>query len=253
MNISICMDAVFRGHDFTDSLRQLATAGVTAFEFWGWWDKDVARIKGVKEELGLTAVSLCTHFISLVDPSQRAAYLHGLEQSIHVAQQLGATTLISQVGNDTGTPRAQQQQSLIEGLKTAVPLLEKANLQLAFEPLNVLVDHPGYYLTRSNEAFAVAAAVNSPHIKVLFDIYHQQITEGNVIRNIVDNIDLIGHFHAAGNPGRHELDNGELNYHEIFRAIDATGYQGYVGLEYYPVEEPLRGIRPFLASKASLD
>jgi hydroxypyruvate isomerase len=246
MNISVCVDAVYRGQDFADSLRHLAAAGVTAFEFWGWWDKDVARIQQVKEEVGLTAVALCTHFISLVDPSQRTAYLQGLEQSIHVAQQLGASTLISQVGNDTGAPRAQQQQSLIDGLKTAVPLLEKANIQLAFEPLNVLVDHPGYYLTRSDEAFAIATAVNSPHVKVLFDIYHQQITEGNVIRNIVAHIDKIGHFHAAGNPGRHELQNGELNYPEIFRAIDATGYQGYVGLEYFPLDEPLAGIRPFL-------
>ena len=119
-------------------------------------------------------------------------------------------------------------------------------MQLVFEPLNVLVDHPGYYLTQSSEAFDITMAVSSPHVKVLFDIYHQQITEGDVISSITANIEKIGHFHAAGVPGRHELSTSELNYVEIFKAIDATSYSGAVGFEYYPEQDPLSGIQPFI-------
>ena len=249
MKISVCIDAVFFHTQASVSIRlnTLGTANITAFEFWEWWTKDLAQIKEAIATHDLTCVACCTRFISLVDATKRKAYLQGLAESIAVAQQLGCKTLISQVGNDLGIDRAEQRQSLIDGLKASVPLLEEAGIQLVIEPLNTLVDHAGYYLTSSEEAFAIVDAVGSPYVKVLFDIYHQQISEGHVIQRIVDNIDKIGHFHAAGNPGRHELYRGELNYHEIFHAIDAAGYEGYVGLEYFPLEEPLAGIRPFLS------
>lgn len=248
MKISICTDAIFfhTQHPISTRLNMLGEAGLTAFEFWEWWTKDLTRLQQAQARHNLTCVACCTRFISLVDASKRNDYLDGLQESISVAQRLGCKTLISQVGDDLGIDRAEQRQSLIDGLKASVPLLEQAGIQLVIEPLNTLVDHAGYYLTSSEEAFAVVDAVDSPTIKVLFDIYHQQISEGHVIQRIVDNIDKIGHFHAAGNPGRHELYRGELNYHEIFRAIDAAGYDGHVGLEYFPLEEPLAGIRPFL-------
>lgn len=245
MNLSVCIDAVFHQHDAAAALNVLGTAGIAAFEFWEWWTKDLASLMAAQTRHNLTCIACCTHFVSLVDASKRDEYLSGLQKSMEVAQQLGCRTLISQVGNDLGISRLEQRQSLIAGLQASVPLLEQSNMQLVIEPLNTLVDHPGYYLTHSDEAFAIVDAVASPHVKVLFDIYHQQISEGHVIQRIVNNIDKIGHFHAAGNPGRYELYRGELNYHEIFRAIDETSYDGYVGLEYFPLDEPLLGIRPF--------
>ena len=122
-------------------------------------------------------------------------------------------------------------------------MLERAGITLVFEPLNDLVDHIGYYLVRSEQAFAIVDQVASESVKVVFDIYHQQISEGNVIRNAVDNIGRIGHFHAAGNPGRHELTRGELNYAEIFREIRESGYEGFVGLEYWPIDETEAGLK----------
>jgi hydroxypyruvate isomerase len=80
-------------------------------------------------------------------------------------------------------------------------------------------------------------------VKVLYDIYHQQITEGHLIHNITTHIDKIGHFHAAGNPGRHELTKGEINYPAVFAAIEAAGFDGYVGLEYFPKQDPAFGLR----------
>ena len=98
-------------------------------------------------------------------------------------------------------------------------------------------------MSSSAEAFEIIEEVGSDRVKVLFDIYHQQITEGDLIRNIRENISRIGHFHAAGCPGRHELDTGELNYPNIFHAIREAGYTGYVGLEYFPEKPVLEGLR----------
>ena len=114
---------------------------------------------------------------------------------------------------------------------------------LVIEPLNTYVDHAGYYLWSSDEAFQIVGEVNSPNIKVLFDIYHQQIMEGNIIPRIRKNINSIGHFHAAGSPGRHELDSGEINYPNIFEAIGEAGYTGYIGLEYFPLKDAVEGLK----------
>ena len=243
MNLSVCIDAVYKGRAFIDALTEVASLGIDSFEFWSWWDKDIDQIREAKERLDLTVVACCTRFITLVDASQRDAYLSGLRETIEVCQQLGCTRIISQVGDDLGIDRVIQRKSLVDGLKASAPLLEATGITLVFEPLNVLVDHAGYYLTSSAESFEIVDAVASPNVKVVFDIYHQQITEGNIIRNITENIDKIGHFHAAGNPGRHELHIGELNYAEIFRAIDACDYGGYIGLEYFPVASPHVGLR----------
>jgi hydroxypyruvate isomerase len=241
---SVCIDAVFGGQTPTNALESVSRSGISAFEFWGWWDKDLDAIESARDKFGLRIAACCTRFISLVDPQLRADYLRGLSESITIATRLGCPTLISQVGDfRPGVPRAEQHASLFQGLREAAPLLEAAGVTLTIEPLNELIDHPGYYLVRSDEAFQIVREVASPRIKVVYDIYHQQISEGHVIRTITDHIDLIGHFHAAGNPGRHELTRGELHYPSIFRAIRETSYEGYVGLEYWPVDDPVTGLQ----------
>jgi hydroxypyruvate isomerase len=121
-------------------------------------------------------------------------------------------------------------------------------MTLLLEPLNIKVDHAGYFLSRTDEAFSIIHDVNHPSVKLLFDIYHQYITEGEVIEAIRGHIGSIGHFHAAGYPGRHELHIGEMDYARIFSAIEETGYSGYVGLEYFPAEDPAAGIRKVLGT-----
>lgn len=241
---SVCIDAVLENRDFASALATVHEAGIRAFEFWSWWDKDLDALEVARDSLELQIAACCTRFISLVDADRRADYLQGLKESIQVAQRLNCKTLISQVGDElSGVPRAAQHESLVAGLKAAAPLLEDAGITLVIEPLNVLVDHAGYYLVRSHEAFEIVDEVGSSHVKVVFDIYHQQISEGQLIANISANIDKIGHFHAAGNPGRHELSVGEIHYPQIFQAILETGYQGYVGLEYWPQHDVLQGLQ----------
>lgn len=235
---SVCIDAVFEGKSFADACAAVKQAGIPAIEFWGWWDKDLDDLQSAQQANDLTISACCTKFISLVDPATRSDYLEGLRASIDAAQRLGTKTLISQVGDfRPSVSRQEQHQCLVEGLREAAPLLEAADITLVIEPLNELVDHAGYYLVRSDEAFDIIDEVGSPNVKVVFDIYHQQISEGHLIHNLVANIDKIGHFHAAGNPGRHELQRGEINYPQIFTTIGLTSYNGYVGLEYWPVDD----------------
>lgn len=241
---SVCIDAVLGELSKGDAIRIVREAGIDAFEFWGWWDKDLDEVRSARDEFGLQIAACCTKFISLVDPGTREDYLAGLTESIAAAKQLGTRTLISQVGDfRPGVPRQQQHDCLVEGLRKAAPLLQAADVTLVIEPLNELVNHPGYYLVRSDEAFQIIDEVGSSHVKVVFDIYHQQVSEGHLIQNISTHIDKIAHFHAAGNPGRHELTRGELDYRSIFAAIEETDYDGFVGLEYWPVDEPIEGLK----------
>ena len=235
---SVCIDAVFEGKSFDEACAATKQAGIPAIEFWGWWDKDLDELQAAQKANGLAISACCTRFISLVNPSVREDYLEGLRESIEAAKQLGTTMLISQVGEfRQGVSRDDQEEALIAGLKAAAPMLEEAGITLVIEPLNELVNHPGYFLIRSDAAFDIIEEVDSPNVNVVFDIYHQQISEGNLIQNIVENIDKIGHFHAAGNPGRNELQFGEINYPQVFAAIQQTDFEGFVGLEYWPLEE----------------
>lgn len=245
---SVCIDAVFAGDSIEDALSKVSQCGFSAFEFWCWWEKDIEQLVNSRDKHGLAISAFCTRFISLVDPSKREEYLAGLEESIAAAQQLECKTLISQVGDFiNGRTRDQQHQSLVDGLRAAASMLERAGITLVIEPLNEKVDHAGYYLVRSDEAFAIIDEVASENVKVVFDIYHQQISEGDLITNIGDNIEKIGHFHAAGNPGRNELSSGEINYPEVFSMIQQANFHGYVGLEYWPKREPVEGLKEVAA------
>ncbi len=240
---SVCIDAVLENLPLVAAMELVAKSGYSAIEFWKWWEKDLDALLTARDALGLNVAACCTKFVSLVDPAVRQQYLDGLTQSVAAAKQLDCPVLISQVGDlRPGVSRQEQHDCLVAGLQAAAPILEKSQVTLAIEPLNDLVDHVGYYLVRSDEAFEIVDEVGSPRVKLTFDIYHQQISEGNVIRNIEKNIDKIAHFHAAGNPGRHELTCGELHYPRIFAAIKATGFDGYVGLEYWPLESPEVGL-----------
>jgi hydroxypyruvate isomerase len=242
MQFSVCIDALFRGRSQEEALEAVKAAGFDSFEFWGWWDRDLDALRAKAQTLGLSCAALCTRFISLTDPGLRNAYLAGLGDSIGAAKKAGAKLIISQLGDDTGRRRDFQHRSIVAGLKAAAPLLEESGLTLAIEPLNGRVDHIGTYLESSDEGFGIIREVGSGSVKLLFDIYHQQITEGDLISRIGAHLDEIAHFHAAGVPGRHELDQGELNYPAIFKALDQRGYRGFVGLEYFPSGDAVAGL-----------
>jgi len=113
---------------------------------------------------------------------------------------------------------------------------------MVIEPVN-LIDHKGCFLSRCEEGFKLIREVGSPNVKLLYDFYHQQITEGNLIGNAIKNFDLIGLFHVGDVPGRHEPGTGEINYKNIFKALKEKGYEGYIGLEFMPTIDHVDAVR----------
>ncbi|QHW33503.1 TIM barrel protein [Paenibacillus rhizovicinus] len=253
MIFSPSLDAVFSktGLPFEQQVERSRELGYTSIEFWGWGSKDLQGLAALKERLGLQVGSFCTTNSDLVNPSNRGKFIEGLQESIAAAKIVDCRNLIATVGNAReGVSREEQHDSIVEGLRAAVPYLEEAGITLVVEPLNELVDHGGYYLVRSAEAFEIIDKVGSKFVKVLYDVYHQQISEGNLISTIRANIDRIGYFHIADHPGRHEIGTGEINYHNVLDAIRGTGYTGYVGLEYVPLQGVDEGLTAFLKEYA---
>jgi len=246
MKLSVCINSVTGNLSKPEAIKLAKKLGYPAIEFWEGATAPVEEIKTALSETGITLACMGGAH-NLVDPATRPQFLEELMAAIANAKVLDTKSLITTTGQELpGVSRQTQHDSIVDGLKEAAKLLEDTGMTLNIEPLNVLVNHAGYYLPTSAEAFEIVRKVNSPSIKVLYDVYHQQITEGQLIANITNNIDLIGHFHAAGNPGRGELYFGEINYVEMFKAIKAAGYTGYVGLEYWPavdgIEESLAKI-----------
>ena len=231
MKFDVCIDKLYFMRNFIESMEKTKSIGITNYEYWKWWEKDADAILQKQQELGMNCVTFCTKFISLLDPLQREDYKKGLIESIDMAKRFGVNMLISQVGYTLkDISQEDQWDSMVQGLRECAPILEKAGVVLIVEPLNHQ-DHPGYFLTYSKEAFRLIDEVGSENVKILYDIYHYQITEGNLIKTITDNIQKIGHFHCAGNPGRGNITKGEIDYPEVFRAIRDLGYEGYMGLE----------------------
>ncbi len=266
--IAVCVEPVFPELPFLERIKRVGELGFPAIEFWHIdhhfdgqrvvpQEKDVAALKKTCQEAGVAVsdfvLSSAEGYIggAMVNPQDRDCYLDNLRKLIPIAHELGCQKLITCAGNEVeGLSHQEQHQSAVETLKAAAPIAANAGLTLLLEPLNIHVDHPGYSLPSPHEGADIVREVDHPHVRLLYDIYHMQIMAGNVIDFIEKNIDVIGHFHAAGVPGRHELYIGELNYPNIFRRIDELGYEGYFGLEYWPTRdsaESLREIKELLA------
>jgi len=233
---SACIEALYRDVPFVDRIEKVAAVGMKAFEFWGWGNKDIDAVKAAKDEFGLKVATFGADVGGpLVDPSNRDKLPEGLKRSVEVAHKLDCKRLLVTTGNEIqGVRRGEQHQSIVDGLRMAAEIVEAGGVTLCLEPLNVLVNHKGYYLYTSAEGFQIVEQVDSPNVRLLYDIYHQQITEGNLIATISANISKIAHFHVADVPGRHEPGTGEINYRNVFKSISESGYDGFVGLEFWP-------------------
>ena len=233
---SACIEAIYKDVAFIDRIEKVAAVGMKAFEFWGWSNKDIDAIRVAKDRFGLEIATFGADVGGpLVDPSNRDKLPEALKRSVEVAHKLDCKRMLVTTGNEIqGVRRGVQHQSIVDGLKVAAEIVEAEEITLCLEPLNVLVNHKGYYLYSSAEGFQIIEQVGSPNVGLLYDIYHQQITEGNLIATITANIDKITHFHVADVPGRHEPGSGEINYRNVFKSISESGYEGFVGLEFWP-------------------
>ena len=244
--LSVRVEALFRGMDLEHMMEKVAEAGYQGFEFGNWRAQDPVAINKLKNKLGLDCACLVGNRavnpkgMTLVDPADREAFLAEIKASTEAARQFETTRLVTLTGNELpGVPREVQHKSIVEGLKRGHDVVAPHGVTLIVEPLNTLVNHQGYYLNHTAEAFEIMREVGSPNVKILFDIYHVQIMDGNLIDTIRKNIASIGHFHVGDVPGRHEPGTGEINYANVFRAIRETGFRDFVAMEYVPSKDPM--------------
>jgi hydroxypyruvate isomerase len=217
---------------------QVAAIGYKAIELWGR-DEKLPQIVNLARRYDLAVAIMSGHAslpVGLNDVSQHERIEAELRESIDLAAYLGIPGLICFSGNRLpGVGEEQAMVSTVEGLKRIAPYAETKGINLNMELLNTKIDHPGYQCDSSAWGLAVVKQVGSPNVKLLYDIYHMQIMEGNIINTIKENIQWIGHFHTAGIPGRQDFDDTqELNYRGICRAIAESGYNYYVGHEFRP-------------------
>jgi hydroxypyruvate isomerase len=245
MKVSVCIEMIYTEFPFLERIRLAAEDGFDGIEFWNWDNKDIPAIQKAAQEAGIEIVTFQSNRGgTLINPSHRKNFISGIQESLDLARSLDCKTLFlltDELGEDRSVKfqfpelsETEKYQSVLDGLKDIARLAEDAGVTLVLEPLNNLVDHPGYWLKHADVGVELVKKVGSPNIRLLFDIYHQQVTEGNIIESLTQNLDAIGHVHAADVPGRHEPGTGELNYSNIFKALDGAGYERYVGFEFAP-------------------
>ena len=230
------------GDDPIDQINYMADLGFRAFEDNGMSSRSVDlqnKISKTLENRGMKMGVFVAHKIywdkpnlSSGDDDYRNEFLNYIENSVEVAKRVNAKWMTVVPGHlDLRKDMSYQTSNVVETLKRACDILEPHGLVMVLEPLNFR-DHPGLFLTESPQAFQICKAVDSPSCKILFDIYHQQIQEGNLIPNIDDTWDEIAYFQIGDNPGRKEPTTGEINYKNVFKFIYEKGFDGILGMEH---------------------
>lgn len=255
MKLSLCIEPVLTDLDFYDRIKAAADLGYDAVEFWALEGRDVNRIGRLAAENRI-AVSICCikDSWSCKMNSPVNDIINNLTESIKLIKDMGCNSLIVLSGDTDGEGDAQKN-TLVENLKRIADIVVKEDVTINLEALNSLVDHKGYYVDSSGLGFDILKSVGCSHIRLLYDVYHMQIMEGNIINNVTKNIEHIGHFHSAGVPGRHELFDGEINYRKVISEIEAAGYDRYFGLEYWPTYDHMKSltdIREYLKTDYSI-
>jgi hydroxypyruvate isomerase len=246
MKASVCIEMIYTEYPFLDRIKIAKEQGFDAVEFWNWDNKDMPAIKKTATEAGIDIANFQSNRGgTLINPSHREGFIAGIKESLAMGKEMGTKVLFlltDELGDDRSVkfqfPELSDKdkyQSVLDGMKQIAPLAEKAGITIVLEPLNNLVDHAGYWLKNSDVAFDLVRKINSPYIHMLFDIYHQQITEGNLIERLTKNMDAIGHVHVADVPGRHQPGTGEINFSVVLDKLRDAGYNKFVGLEFEPV------------------
>ena len=251
------------GSDIFNQLEFIKDQGFTAFEDNGMKNRDAKTQEKIGSFLSNYNIKMgvfVAHKIYWNEPNlasgdlnKRSEFLNDISTSVEVAKRVNAKWMTVVPGHlDLRKDMNYQTQNVIETLKQASGLLEKHDLTMVLEPLNFR-DHPGLFLTESPQAFQICKAVNSKSCKILFDIYHQQIQEGNLIPNIEASWNEIAYFQIGDNPGRNEPTTGEINYKNIFKYIYDKGFNGVLGMEHGNSLKGLEGELKLINSYKKVD
>lgn len=251
-SLSVMLWTVFTGLPFEERLAKVVEAGYTNIELVGeyrnWTPADFDRANAARKKLGIHFDATAGMKNSVGNPAQRDALMEELRKALVPMESLSCPAMIIMAGNVVpGLTREQQHQSCIDSLKKAAEVIDGKKID--GQPVRLLLEcidpeeNPHYYLTSAAEGMEVVRAVNHPQVQFLYDLFHEQIAEGNLIEKLEKNIDLVGLIHVADVPGRHEPGTGEINYTNIYRKLAQLNYKRTVAMEFKPKGDPVATLR----------
>jgi hydroxypyruvate isomerase len=245
--LSVMLWTVYEKLPFDQRIEKVAEAGYHGVElvneYKNFTTENYAKFRAKKRELHLTvdATSGISH--SLCDSSQRDAFLNEVRAKLPVLEELECNKLIILSGDKVpGQTPQQMHENCIEGLKRAADIAAAKNVGLLLENIDP-EENPKYFLTSVSEGFQIVRSVSAPNVQFLYDFFHDQIAEGNLLAKLEKNLDLIGVVHIADVPGRHDPGSGEINYPNIYRKLGQLGFNGYVAMEFIPEGETVAALR----------
>jgi hydroxypyruvate isomerase len=251
------------GEDLVDQLKFAADQGFTAWEDNGMSGRPAEVQERIAKEMARLGMTMGV-FVAMADfenvtfalakPEASADIVAKARTAVEVAKRVNAKwTTVVPGRYDVGLEWDYQTANVIDNLKRCVEVMAPAGLVMVLEPLNPWKNHPGLFLTKIPQAFQICRAISSPSCKILFDMYHQQITEGNIIPNIDRAWSEVAYMQIGDNPGRKEPGTGEMNYRNIFRHIHGKGYAGVLGMEHGNSKPGIEGEKALLEAYRSCD
>ena len=242
MDLSACIEWQFAegNESLGDRVRAAKAAGLGHAEFHLWRDKDMAGLATALAETGVTLTGFCVDpRRSIVDPAQHEEMLQAVADTLAVAKTVGSPPLIVASGfTREGVSPEEHKAEAIKVLRRAADLAEAAGVTLVVEPLNDRVEHPGMYLVDTALALDIIAAVNSPRLKLLYDVYHSQVMGEDMTAVLAGRMQWVEHVQVADMPGRNEPGTGTIDWPRTIAGLRALGYTGAIGMEYRPTLPP---------------
>ena len=244
---SVMLWTVERNSPFDQRVAKVADAGYHAIElvkeYQDWTATDFARARQQFQQLNMVVDACSGIDASLCDPSQRDLLLQQIRIQLKVLSELQCSRLILLTGNVVpNLSREQMLANCVEALKRAADVCAPQNVEILLENIDP-EENPKYFLTSVAEGFQIVRGVNHPRVRFLYDFFHEQIAEGNLIEKLEKNLDLVGLVHVADVPGRHAPGTGEINYANVFRTLGRLGYSHYIAMEFLPTGDVVSELR----------
>lgn len=253
MKYAVNIEPLYPDLDFCEKIRRVKAAGFDRIEFWDWSNKDVRAVKTVCEETGVKITAFCaTAKASMCDREHRAEAVDWVKKTIETAKFLNCSTLIVFPNHFTDCGAADFRDryshtemvgSIVRNLTVLAPILEKEGITLLLEPLHNHGDDAGMSVTDTREGAGIIRTVNSPNVRLLCDFFHMQLMHGNLLPNILENLDIVPYVHLADAPDRFEPGTGEINYEFLLSEMKKSKFKGIVCYEFFPKNDTDEALR----------
>ena len=244
-NYAVNVEMWWRNLPFVDRIHAAADAGFTTIEFWPWRGKNIEEIAKTCKDRGVEVAQFTAWGFTpgMNNSEYHDQFVEEIKKSCEIAKQLDCKRMTVVGGNDQpNMSQEEMHQNIIDALKLVKPIVEKEGIMLILEPMNIRVDHKGHCLYGSADAVRICREVDSPMIKINWDLYHMQISEGDLCGRLREGFDQVGYIQVADHPGRREPGTGEIYYPRVFDELKRLGYSGPIGLECSPATDEAAAI-----------